>query len=99
MVSIEEMGDSAATAATNRTHSGDDFSRSGSEEDVNDIQFNPFLVTPNLVDVRKELKGTKNEPLLTAVVSHPTYTKDATLRHGIKMLDSFSRSVKRTRLR
>ena len=89
MVSIEEMGDSAATAATNRTHSGDDFSRSGSEEDVNDIQFNPFLVTPNLVDVRKELKGTKNEPLSTVVASHPTYMKDAILGHGTKMLDSF----------
>ena len=81
MVNIEVMGDSTVTAATNGTCSGDDISRSGSEEDVNAIQFYPFLVTPNLGNVRNELKGTKNEPLSTAVASHPTYMKDAILGH------------------
>ena len=89
MVDIEVMGDSTATTATNGIYSRDDFSKSGSEEDVDDIQFNPFLVTPKLVDVRKELKGTNNEPLLTVVASHPTYMKDAILGHATKMLSIF----------
>ena len=83
------MGESDATAATNGTHSSDNFSGSGPEGDVNYIQFHPFLVTPNLADVREELTGTKNAPILTAVTSHPT--KDAILGHGTKMLDTFSR--------
>ena len=88
MVNIEAMGESTATAATNSTHSGDGFSGLRSEEDVNYIRFLPFLVTPNLTNVRKELTETKNELLSTVVELHPTYTKDVILGYGTKILNT-----------
>ena len=55
------------------------------------ISFKPFLVTPALEDVRKELKGRKMEPLLNVVVSHPTAMKDVILDRGTKMLNIYFR--------
>ena len=43
------------------------------------ILFKPFSVTPTLEHVRKELKGTKMEPLLNVVVLHLIAMKDVIL--------------------
>ena len=55
------------------------------------IPFTPFLVTPTLEDVRKELEGTKVEPLLNVIVSHLSAMKDGILDHGTTMLNLYFR--------
>ena len=54
-----------------------------------EIVFESFTDTPKLNDVRKELEGTKLEPLLPIAVSHPAVMKDPILKHAVKMLDLY----------
>jgi hypothetical protein len=95
MVNIERMEESEATSTTITTHQSGDFSGETVEsEDERKvvIHFKAFPVTPTLDDVRKELKGTKKEPLSNVIVSHPTYMKDVILEQGTKMLNLYLRS-------
>ena len=73
----EETNESEATDTTIPTHHS---------EDSAELEFSNFPVTPNLEDVREELKGTKLEPLLNVIASHPTDMKDVILGQATKIL-------------
>ena len=89
--------ESSATATTRNKHRRGELLEEASELETESggniaafsMPFKPFYVTPILEDVRKELKGTKMEPLLNVVVSHPTAMKDVILDRGTKMLNLY----------
>ena len=87
MVNIRIMGESEATNTARGSHSSGIFLRGEYEDGKSNIQimYRLYLVTPNLEDVRKELNGTKNKPLLIIVTLHPMYMKDAILEHANKI--------------
>ena len=95
MVSQVRMEETSATATTRsrrrRGEPSEEESETETESNIStfSITFKPFSVTPNLEDVRKELEGTKMEPLLNVVVSHPTAMKDVILDRGTKMLNLY----------
>ena len=94
MVNIERTDKTEGTDTTNITHKDGDFLGEKVESENERkavIHFKEFPVTPTLKDVRKELKGTKKEPLSNVIVLHPTYMKDVILEQGTKMLNLYLR--------
>ena len=63
------MEESSATASTNKKRRQEEHSEAENELSEGEtsppftLEFKTFTVTPNLEDVRKELDGTKKEPL------------------------------------
>ena len=89
------MEDSSATASTSNKRSREEHSEAETELSEGEtstpftLEFKSFTVTPNLEDVRKELDGTKKEPLSMIVASHPTDMKDVMLTRAGNMLDLY----------
>ena len=99
MVMQRRNEESSATATTRNRHRRGELLEEASELETESggniaafsMPFKPFSVTPILEDVRKELKGTKIEPFLNVVVSHPTTMKDVSLDQRTKMLNIYLR--------
>ena len=57
-----------------------------------ELEFNTFLDTPKLDDVRDKIEETKLEPILNMIASHPTDVKDENLGRATEVLKVHFRS-------
>ena len=88
MITSRKMEESSATQSPNKKRQQEEHLEAENELSEGEtttpltLEFEMFTVTPNLKDIRKELDGTKKEPLSMIVASHPTDMKDALLTQG-----------------
>ena len=88
------MGDKEATAPEEVLSLGG--STNESDDEYEEPLFMDLIDTPNVEDLREELKGKETEPLAEVLASYPSSMKDPILRLSAKMLGKRTKKIQKS---